>query len=79
MTDNFGAAYLAGGEIGVSFIKPVRPGDVVRGKGVVQELQVEGVKRRLICEVWLENQVGEKTTVGNASVSLSEDRGEGEA
>jgi acyl dehydratase len=79
MTDNFGEAYLAGGEIAVSFIKPVRPGDAIRARGVVQEIRVEGAKQRLTCEVWLENQVGEKTTAGNASVSLSKEAGEGEA
>ena len=78
MTDNFGEAYVAGGEIAVSFIKPVRPGDVIRGRGVVREIRAEGAKQRLLCEVWLENHVGEKTTVGNASVSLSEEAGEGE-
>lgn len=70
MTDNFGEAYLTGGEISVSFIKPVRPGDAVRGKGIVQEIRVEGAMRRLTCEVWLENQGGEKTTVGIASVAI---------
>jgi acyl dehydratase len=78
MTDNFGASYLRGGEIAVSFIKPVRPSDVIRGKGVVQEVRVEGTAQRLTCEVWLENQAGEKTTVGSASVSLSTEAGEGE-
>jgi 3-hydroxybutyryl-CoA dehydratase len=75
MTDNFGEGYLRGGEISVSFIKPVRPGDAVRGRGVVQEIRVEGATQRLICEVWLENQAGEKTTVGTASVPMDQARG----
>ena len=67
MTSNFGEAYLRGGEIAVSFIKPVRPGDVVTTKGSVQEIRPEGTRSRVVCEVWLENQGGEKTTVGTAS------------
>ncbi len=70
MTDNFGASYLRGGQIAVSFIKPVRPGDVVRSKGIVREIRPEGAMQRLTCEVWLENHAGEKTTVGTASVVL---------
>ena len=67
MTSNFGEAYLRGGEIAVSFIKPVRPGDVVTTKGSVQEIRPEGTRSRVVCEDWLENQAGEKTTVGTAS------------
>lgn len=67
MTSNFGEAYLRGGDISVSFIKPVRPGDVITTKGIVQEIQPEGARSRVVCEVWLENQAGEKTTVGTAS------------
>lgn len=68
MIDNFGEGYLRGGEISVSFIRPVRSGDVITTKGIVQEVRPEGTQFRTVCEVWLENQKGEKTTVGTASV-----------
>ena len=67
MTDNFSEGYLTGGETSVSFIRPVRPGDLIFGKGIVQEIRAEGARHRLVCGVWLENQDGEKTTVGTAS------------
>jgi acyl dehydratase len=67
MAINFGEDYLRGGDISVSFIKPVRPGDVIAAKGLVQTIHFEGVRLRVTCEVWLENQGGEKTTVGTAS------------
>ena len=70
MTDNFGKYYLTGGEISVSFIKPVRPGDVVHGRGVVREIHPIGARQQVVCEVWLENQGGEKTTVGTASAVI---------
>lgn len=70
MTNNFGEGYLKGGDIAVSFVKPVRPGDVITTKAIVQELRPEGEKLRVMCEVWLENQDGEKTTVGTASAFM---------
>ena len=67
MTNNFGEGYLRGGDIAVSFIKPVRPGDVITAKGIVREIRPDGARIRVLCEVWLENTGGEKTTVGTAS------------
>ncbi len=75
MTDNFGEGYLRGGEISVAFIKPVRPGDVIVGKGVIRETDGE---HRAVCDVWLENQDGEKTTVGTASALLIDGQESGE-
>jgi acyl dehydratase len=68
MISTFGEGYLRGGDIAVTFIKPVRSGDTVTARGVVQEMQPDGTRIRVMCEVWLENQHGEKTTVGTASV-----------
>jgi len=67
MTNNFGEDYLRGGDIAVSFIKPVRAGDVITAKAIVREIRPEGTGVRVMCEVWLENQNGEKATVGTAS------------
>ncbi len=71
MTDNFGEGYLRGGDIAVSFVKPVRPGDVVTTNGVVQDLRADGPRTRAVCEVWLQNQHGDKTTVGTASAFVT--------
>ena len=67
MTDNFGEGYLRGGDIAVSFRKPVRAEDVIATNGIVREIRPEAARIRVTCEVWLENQDGEKTTVGRAS------------
>ena len=74
MTDNFGQGYLRGGEISVSFIKPVRPGDGIITKGVVREIHCIDGRHRAVCDVWLENQAGEKTTLGTASALLTDER-----
>jgi acyl dehydratase len=78
MTKNFGEGYLRGGEISVSFIKPVRPGDVIVTKGIIREFHSGEGRRRAMCEVWLENQGGERTTVGTASAFLTNQREIGE-
>jgi acyl dehydratase len=78
MTDNFGEGYLRGGEISVSFIKPVRPRDVITAMGIVREIRSEGARIQTMCEVWLENQNSQKTTVGTASAFLISPRESGE-
>lgn len=67
LTDFFGAGWVQGGKIAVSFILPVRAGDEVTAKGVVREKLSEGPATRLILDVWCENQRGEKVTAGTAS------------
>ncbi len=63
------AAFLRGGRLlDVRFVAPIRPGDKLEVKGVVNEVQ-EG---RAECEVWVENQNGEKCVVGKASMPVSE-------
>jgi acyl dehydratase len=62
-----GGGYINGGEMSVSFIYPVRPGDTVFSFGEVTDEVVEDGKRRVLCNVWLENQNGRKVTVGTAS------------
>lgn len=66
MMTHFGEGYLRGGEISVSFIKPARPGDILTPGGVIKEIRSEGDRTRIICDVWLENQNGEKVTGGVA-------------
>lgn len=65
----FGADYIRTGEISVSFIHRVRPGDSVTTHGKVTNSVVENGVERFECEVWLENQSGEKVTVGTAKAS----------
>ncbi len=46
------------------------PTEAVFAKGVVKKKYVEDGENIVECEVWLENQEGEKTTPGYAVVSL---------
>ena len=67
MFRTLGPGYISGGEISVTFINPVRPGDTVTTRGVQKESKTEDGRTRIEFEVWLENQKGEKCTVGTAA------------
>lgn len=67
MTRLLGAGYVKGGNLSMSFIKPVIAGDRLTVHGVVKEKRPEGAATRVVVEVWCENQDGEKTAVGTAS------------
>jgi acyl dehydratase len=66
----FGEAYFSGGEIDVKFIHRVRPGDTITTHGREVERTSENGRTRVHCEIWLENQDGQKVTVGTASSPL---------
>lgn len=61
-----GEKFLSGGEISASFVKPVRPGNVVEVKASPAETSTPNGVPEL--QIWLENQDGEKVTVGTARI-----------
>lgn len=68
-----GRAWLSTGVLSLTFIKMVKPGDLIKARGVVTLVQTEPGGRRVQFEVWCENQRGENVAVGNASCLI--DRG----
>ena len=46
------------------------PGSPILGKGTVARKYLENGEHLVECEIWLENEKGEKTTPGRAVVSL---------
>ena len=68
MTRLLGASFLAGGTLSMAFIRPVYAGDRLTVHGLVEETRREGARTRVVVEVWCENQHGEKTVAGTASV-----------
>jgi acyl dehydratase len=62
-----GEGFVRGGEISVTFIQPARPGDTLTTHGNVKTTATVDGRERVECEVWLENQLGDKLTVGTAS------------
>jgi acyl dehydratase len=65
--DFFERGWIQGGRLDVSLVKPIFPGDTITIRGVVRDKVREGAFTRITLDVWLENQNGEKATVGTAS------------
>ena len=71
MAQRFGSRWLEGGEMSVSFIKPVCAGDdviVKLGERAVQRPEA-GLGDRLALQVDVYNQLGELVAAGSASVA----------
>ena len=71
MVGLLGLSFARGGTMSMAFIKPVYAGDRLTVRGVVKNRQSEDGATRVVVEVWVENQHGEKTAVGHASGLLS--------
>ena len=63
----FERGWIQGGKLDVSLVKPIFPGDTITIRGVVRDKFPEGRFTRIMLDVWLENQNGEKATVGTAT------------
>ena len=66
----FGIDFRQGGQLSVTFLKPVYDGDTVTAHGVVQEKQTVNGRTNLRLQVWLENQEAVKTCAGEAEVII---------
>jgi 3-hydroxybutyryl-CoA dehydratase len=67
MVKLLGPGFARGGTLSMAFIRPVYAGDRLTVRGVVPDRQPENGATRVVVEVWVENQQGEKTAVGHAS------------
>ena len=67
MVKLLGPGFARGGTLSMAFIRPVCAGDRLTVRGVVKDRQPENGATRVVVEVWVENQQGEKTAVGHAS------------
>lgn len=66
-TNFFGKSWFETGKLDLRFIRYTVPGDRITTGGVVREKTPDGDAVRFICDVWCENQTGEKTCAGSAS------------
>src|SRR5215467_12167074 len=62
-----GPDFARGGTLSMAFIKPVYASDRLTAHGIVKDKQSENGATRVVVEVWVENQHGEKTAVGHAT------------
>jgi acyl dehydratase len=63
----FGDKWLKGGELEVSFLRYVLPGDTVTAKILVRRKEVTDSGSKITLEVWCENQRKEKIVAGTAT------------
>ncbi|MDD5759694.1 MAG: MaoC/PaaZ C-terminal domain-containing protein [Desulfobulbaceae bacterium] len=70
-TKFFGENWFKGGKLDVRFASYTLPGDVIEIKGVVREKIAAGDAFRFNCDIWVENQAGEKTLIGSASALVA--------
>ena len=59
--------WICGGKADIKFIMAVNSGMTLRYRGKVIEKKVEGDKKYAVCEVWAENERGEKVAVGTTT------------
>jgi acyl dehydratase len=71
MVKLLGPGFARGGTMSMAFVKPVYAGDRLTVQGVIKDRQPEGGATRVVVEVWVENQHGEKTAVGHATGLVS--------
>jgi acyl dehydratase len=67
MVKLLGPSFARGGTMSMAFIKPVYAGDRLTVHGVIKDKQSDNGATRVVVEVWVENQHGEKTAVGHAT------------
>jgi acyl dehydratase len=63
----FGDGWFVGGKWDFSFRKPVFVTDFCSARGIVTGVAEEGDGVRVSCDVWIENQKGERVIAGTAS------------
>lgn len=67
MVKLLGPGFARGGTMSMAFIKPVYAGDRLTVHGVIKDKQPDNGATRVVVEVWVQNQHGEKTAVGHAT------------
>lgn len=71
MVDHLGFGFITGGEVDVSFVKPIFPGDVLTLKAVLKEKTLDQGATHYLFDVSLTNQDGAAVTVGTAGARLA--------
>ena len=66
MVDHLGMGFITCGEVDVSFVKPIFPGDVLSLSATLKEKKQENGQARYLFQVSLTNQDGAAVTLGTA-------------
>ncbi len=71
MVDYLGMGFITSGEIDISFVKPIFPGDVLTLMAVLREKSPDEGEMRYLFDVSLVNQDGAAVTIGIAGGRLA--------
>lgn len=71
LTNWLGTGALRGTKMRITFLSPVRPGDTVTAKGKVLEKRQETGHGVAACELWIENQQGQRCILIETDLALS--------
>ena len=71
MVKLLGPGFARGGTMSMAFIKPVYAGERLTAHGIIKDKQSDNGATRVVVEVWVENQHGEKTAAGHATGLVS--------
>jgi len=63
----FGTGWATAGKFDLTFRKPVFVTDFCVARGIVTKTEQDGDALRVHCDVWVENQKGDKVITGTAS------------
>ena len=63
----FGMGWISGGKFDLTFRRPVFVTDFCVARGTITGILPEGKQVRVLCDVWIENQKGDKVITGTAS------------
>ena len=70
MTLAFGQSWLSGGNLGIRFKSPARPGDTLCTTGKVRKVEKDTKHAIIQCDVLCSNQKGETIIIGETKVRV---------
>lgn len=73
LKNNFGKPWFVSGSMDVKLVGPAISGDTLIVRGHVADISNESNSTVITCEVWVENHLGNKVAVGQATISLEEE------
>ena len=62
--------WLEGGRLNARFIGIIHPGETIQCKGKVLDKVSENGNDYAICEVWIENEAGQKVVIGEGTINF---------
>jgi 3-hydroxybutyryl-CoA dehydratase len=66
MAQAFGRGWYEAGELDTTFVRAVRPGDTITIRGKITGQRRTSGETHVVCEVYCENQMGERVLEGTA-------------